>query len=244
VERCAYVAGCDGVSTVRAAELLGIEPSGTIPHSLVLLLGSATEALRAFDEVIERKFPRVALVDTFGDEKFESLEAAAALENPPAAVRLDTPASRRGDFGEILREVRWELDTHGYGGVGIFVSGGIDEEAILELNDFAAGYGVGTRIAGAPPVDFALDIVEIDGDAIAKRGKESGRKDLLRCESCRRRIIVPAETEERLCECEGRFDELLEPLVSGGERAAAAPQLADIRTHAASEIAGLGLSIC
>ena len=44
-----------------------------------------------------RRVGRVALVDTFADERFETLEAARALTDRLSAVRVDTPASRRGD---------------------------------------------------------------------------------------------------------------------------------------------------
>ena len=102
IERATYVGGCDGVSTVSAADLLDIEPTGTMPHSLVLLLGSTLEAALAFHEQIDRSVRRVVLIDTFEDEKFEALKVAEALGEDLYAVRLDTPASRRGDFHQIL----------------------------------------------------------------------------------------------------------------------------------------------
>ncbi|MCX5886845.1 MAG: nicotinate phosphoribosyltransferase, partial [Proteobacteria bacterium] len=52
VERNAYIGGCDGVAIVKSAELIGEEPSGTIPHALVLMMGSTIKAVRAFHEVI------------------------------------------------------------------------------------------------------------------------------------------------------------------------------------------------
>jgi nicotinate phosphoribosyltransferase len=48
VERNAYIGGCDGVAIVKSAELIGEEPSGTIPHALILMMGSTVEAVRAF----------------------------------------------------------------------------------------------------------------------------------------------------------------------------------------------------
>lgn len=235
VERCAYVAGCDGVSTVGAAELLGIKPSGTVPHSLILLFGSMVEAMRAFDEVIEPEVARVALVDTIGDEKFEALAAAEALGERLFAVRLDTPASRRGDFGKIIEEVRWELDTHGFRHVKIFVSGGIDERTILDLNDLVDGYGVGTRISGAPTVDFSMDIVEVDGEPFAKRGKKSGRKALYRCGKCAGRVVLPARSRRGRCQCGGKLTALLAPLVKNGKRAGRPQTTAAIRKRVAGE---------
>src|SRR2546422_130195 len=43
------------------------------------------------------------------------------------------------------------------------------------------GFGVGTSLSNAPTIDFALDLVEVDGKPAAKRGKFGGRKDLQRC---------------------------------------------------------------
>src|SRR3989442_1097655 len=99
-----------------------------------------------------------------------------------AGVRLDTPASRRGNFAAIVREVRWELDLRGHRDVKIFVSGSVDEKSIPALLEAGVdGFGVGTSLSNAPTIDFALDLVEVDGKPAAKRGKFGGRKDLLRC---------------------------------------------------------------
>src|SRR2546426_2085124 len=99
-----------------------------------------------------------------------------------AGVRLDTPASRRGNFAAIVREVRWELDLRGHPDVKIFVSGSVDEKSIPALLEAGVdGFGVGTSLSNAPTIDFALDLVEVDGKPAAKRGKFGGRKDLQRC---------------------------------------------------------------
>ncbi|HWT81453.1 MAG TPA: nicotinate phosphoribosyltransferase, partial [Candidatus Methylomirabilis sp.] len=169
IERNAFLGGCDGVAVVKSAELIKIEPSGTMPHSLVLMLGDTVEAAKAFHEVIDKTVKRVVLIDTFSDEKMEAVRVAKALGPDLYAVRLDTPASRRGDLVGILREVRWELDLRGYQHVQLFVSGGLEEEEILRLNPVADAYGVGTAISNAPVLNFAMDIVEVDGVPIAKR---------------------------------------------------------------------------
>ncbi|MDQ3841650.1 MAG: nicotinate phosphoribosyltransferase, partial [Actinomycetota bacterium] len=52
IERAAYLGGCDGVAVELAAKRLGIAATGTIPHALVLILGSTAEAARAFNEVM------------------------------------------------------------------------------------------------------------------------------------------------------------------------------------------------
>ena len=119
---------------------------------------------------------RVALIDTLQDEKFEAIRVAEALGKDLYAVRLDTPSSRRGDFFQILSEVRWELDIRGFEHVKILASGGIDEYEILKLNPLVDGYGVGTSIANAPVLSFALDIMEIEGTADGQARQALGRQ--------------------------------------------------------------------
>ena len=234
IERSAWLGGCDGVSTIAAAELLGVEPTGTMPHALVLCLGDTVRAARAFDAAFGGETPTIVLIDTFQDEKFEALAVAEALGERLDGVRFDTPGSRRGDMLEILRETRWELDLRGHRGVRFYVSGGLDPESILALNPVCDGYGVGTHISGARTIDFALDIVEIDGHPIAKRGRASGRKALLLCGSCGGRSIVPAprDAAEFPCpSCGAAVPDALQPLprpypTAGELRAAARAALA------------------
>jgi nicotinate phosphoribosyltransferase len=206
IERAAYLGGCDGVAETLGAERLGIQAIGTVPHALVLILGSTDEATRAFDRVMEEEVPRTILIDTFDDEKFGALIAAEAIPDSISAVRLDTPSDRRGDFRALMSEVRWELDRRGFGHVKIFASGGIDPYDILELNPVCDAYGVGGSVAAAPIIDFSLDIVEVDGEARAKRGKGSGRKSLFELRDGSREVL-PAEAEPP----EGA-KELLQPL--------------------------------
>jgi nicotinate phosphoribosyltransferase len=191
IERAAYLGGCDGVSVELAARRLGIPATGTLPHTLALILGSTAVAAKAFDEVISADIPRTILIDTFDDEKFGALIAAHAIPDSIYAVRLDTPGNRRGDFRDLMWEVRWELDRHGFDHVKIFASGGIDVEYILHLNPVCDAYGVGGAIADAPMIDYSLDIVEVSGEDRSKRGKRGGRKRLLELKDGSR-IVVPA----------------------------------------------------
>lgn len=220
VERAAYVGGCDGVATIAGAERIGEEPVGTIPHALVLVLGDTVEATKAFHEVIEEGVPRISLVDTYHDEKFEAVRVAEALGDALDGVRLDTPGSRKGDFRAILEEVRWELDIRGFGEVDLFASGGIDEEEIRRLGPLVDGFGVGGAISGAPIVDFAMDIVEVEGEAWAKRGKWSASKQVFGCPECGARRIGLREDETPVCPgCGVTEERLLRPFLEDGERA-------------------------
>ena len=203
IDRNAFIGGADGVSVVRSASYLGETPQGTMPHALVLVLGDTVTAMRAFDATVDPSVPRVCLVDTLQDEKFESLRVAEALGERLSAVRLDTPGSRRGDFRRILQEVRWELDLRGFRHVGLIASGGLGEEEVRALRDVVDGFGVGTSLSNAPTIDFALDIVEVEGVPFAKRGKRSGRKQVYACEACGRREVRPAGEPAERCSCGG-----------------------------------------
>jgi nicotinate phosphoribosyltransferase len=237
IERSAYIGGCDGVGTVKAAEVIGIDPVGTMSHAASVILGDE-RAWKGFDVAIDRRVPRVALVDTLQDEKHGALAAARALGGRLAAVRLDTPSSRRGDFTSILREVRWELDARGFSEVKILVTGGLEERAIRSLNRFADAYGVATAISCAPAVGFALDIVEVDGQARARRGKLSGRKHLWGCPECGNRGLSPAGARLGSCpRCGHRTRALHEHVVHRGKPKGRTPSAFEVRELALEEIA-------
>lgn len=190
IDRSAWIGGVDGISSILSAERLGIPPTGTMPHSLILLMGDTVEATAAFSEV----FPDVrlvSLIDTYNDEKFEAMRVADALKDKVKALRLDTPASRRGDFARLISEVRWELDLRGHTGVGLIVSGGLGEEEISLLRPLVEGFGVGTGLSASPTIDFSMDIVEIEGEPAAKRGKPSGAKEVFSCSDCLATAVAP-----------------------------------------------------
>jgi nicotinate phosphoribosyltransferase len=212
VERSALVGGLDGISNVAAGEVIGREAGGTMPHSLVICFGRGNQeqAWRAFDEAVAEDVPRVALCDTYDDEVEETLRAVEAVDDLES-VRIDTTSSRRGDFRHILREIRWKLDARGHEDVGIFASGGIGPDSIRELRDVADGFGVGSYVSNADPVDFALDIVAVEGEPAAKRGKLDGRKEVYRTPDGAHHV--------GLADREGPADgeRLLEPLVRDGE---------------------------
>ena len=217
IERCAYLGGMDGVSCVAGAERIGIQATGTMPHALIICFGEdrQKDAWKAFDEVVAKDVPRICLCDTYYDEKKESILAAEALGESLRAVRLDTPGSRKGDFRGIIEEVRWELDIRGYTHVGIFISGGIDEEEVVALRDIVAGFGVGTSVANARCIDLALDIIEKEGEPCAKRGKRGGKKQVYR----KKGVIEEGKDEIRLANEAPPEDiePLLKPMMLGGK---------------------------
>jgi nicotinate phosphoribosyltransferase len=177
MEYAAWMGGCSGCSTPAGARLAGLEASGTIPHALILCFGDTVPAVLAFDQLIPSQVLRIALVDTFKDEAEESLRVAEVMGQRLWGVRLDTPSERGRVTAELVKEVRARLDQAGHQHVRIVVSGGIDVARIRYFKERAApvdAFGVGSAISGAPPIDFTADIKEIDGYAVAKRGRIPG----------------------------------------------------------------------
>jgi nicotinate phosphoribosyltransferase len=176
MERSALVGGVESTSNILAAKLLGKTPSGTMPHAFVLIVGDTVEAAKAYDLHVEPSAPRVVLVDTFRDEAEESLRVAEALGRTLHGVRLDTPAERGRVTPELVKEVRARLNLAGFSHVKIFVSGGLNPERISLLEEAGAdAFGVGSFISTAPPIEMTMDIKEIEGKPMAKRGRIPGR---------------------------------------------------------------------
>jgi len=177
MEYAAIVGGCAGCSSIAGARLAGIEPTGTMPHALIIVMDDTVTATLAFDKHIPPEVPRTSLVDTFKDEAEESLRVAQALGDRLDAVRLDTPGERGGVTVDLVKEVRARLDLAGFEKVKIFVSGGLNPERIAQFIESGApvdGFGVGSYISGARPIDFTADLHEVEGKPIAKRGRIPG----------------------------------------------------------------------
>lgn len=232
IDRSAYIGGFDGVALVAGAERLGLQPSGTIPHALILLVGDTVEAFDFFNRSVERGIPRIALVDTFGDEKVETIRLARKFSKALHGIRLDTPASRRGDMKAIVEEIKWELSVIGCEHVKIFVSGGLDVCDVEELAPHVDGFGIGTALSNAHVVNFALDIVQVGKRPLAKKGKMSGAKDVIVCASCGRRSLVVKALSVDRCECGGKTGSIFRKyLKNGGETFKSYPNVKRIRTQ-------------
>lgn len=232
IERAAFIGGCDGVSVVKSARELGEDPTGTTPHALMLMVGDTVRAMELYDEIVDGGALRIALIDTFEDEKFEAVRVAEALGDRLYGVRLDTPGSRRGNFVQIIREVRWELDLRGFQHVKIIASGGLDEREVNTLYPHVDGFGVGTSIANARTIDFGMDIVEIAGTPVAKRGKMSGSKQVWRDPLTLQDVVLPLGQHPLE---DGRTAQL-QPLIAGGRLLGDVPTPHDIRRHVLSQL--------
>ncbi len=246
VEYAAYIGGCDGVSCVLGAELLDIEPSGTMPHALVISFEDQVKAWKAFDRHVAKNVPRIAIVDTYSDEVHEAVLAAENIPNL-MGVRIDTTSSRRGSLRRIIQEVRWELDVRGFSDIKIFASGGLGIEELVSLQDVPVdGYGVGGAISNAPAIDFAMDIVSIKKDQkwmpAAKKGKFSGRKIVWRCEQCMDVRVTQEGNEAPIClNCDQKTVKLTTELVKGGKTMHRKKEPHEIREHVLKQLERVSL---
>ncbi len=238
IDYAAYIGGFDGVSSVLSAKKLGLMPQGTMPHALIIIVGDQVEAWKAFDKYIDRDVKRIALIDTFYDEKIEALMAAEALGDKLFGVRIDTPKSRRGNISDIIREIRWELDLRGYKHIKIIVSGGVNHENIMEMIEAGAdGFGIGTSVSNAPTLDLALDIVEKKGTPIAKRGKIAGRKQVYRCPKCYSCVIRPYREKDVKCgKCGVEMEPLIKKVIEKGEVVVDIPSIEETRDYVIKQL--------
>lgn len=179
MERAALaVGGCADASCILGAKLAGREPRGTIPHAAILIAGDTLRVAEAYDRILPDGEPRLVLVDTFKDEAEEALRVAEAMKGRLAGIRLDTPAERGGVTPALVREIRARLDREGFGTVRLVVSGGLSPDRIRLLAEAGAdAFGVGSYIAHATPRDMTMDIKEVRGHAVAKRGRIPGRQE-------------------------------------------------------------------
>jgi nicotinate phosphoribosyltransferase len=172
VARATAMVGFSSTSNVEAARLLGLRATGTMAHSYVEAFPSEAQAFRAFAEDYPDRV--VLLVDTYDtlagvDRAIEVGLDLAARGHRLVGIRLDS-----GDLGALAAEARARLDAAGLTEVQIFASGGLDEDAVAELERAGApidAYGIGTRVgvsADAPYLDSVYKIVAYADRPVAK----------------------------------------------------------------------------
>jgi nicotinate phosphoribosyltransferase len=185
----AHVAGAIGVSTDAQASWWGGRGVGTVPHALIAAYGGDTvTAAEDFSDRFGEQVNVVVLVDFRNDSVAEAVAVADALGERLWGVRLDTserlidrvlqgePDSERlaGVPPELAVKVREALDDAGHPRVRIVVSGGFDAEKIERFEASEApvdSYGVGSALLRGS-FDFTADIVELEGRAGGKAGRE------------------------------------------------------------------------
>jgi nicotinate phosphoribosyltransferase len=242
--RASYLAGFAGSATLLAERSFGIPSYGTMAHSFVEVHDDETEAFEHFSR--SRPNDLTLLIDTYdtedGARKVASLAGRLAVDGiRVSAVRLDS-----GDLVGLSRSVRRILDDGGLADVGIFASGGLDEDDVLRIVTESApidGFGIGTSLttsSDVPALDCAYKLQEYDGLPRRKRsaGKATwpGRKQVWRRfgdDGSMAGDVVSVEDDEHAGE------PLLVPVMRGGRVLGPRPSLADARRRCARDLARL-----
>jgi nicotinate phosphoribosyltransferase len=245
--RSSFIAGASMTSNVLASLHYGIPPTGTMAHSYVSAFHHEIDAFRAFS----RAFPAhtTLLIDTYDTVAAAWKAVAVAKEMETAGQRLGGVRLDSGDIVSLSKEVRQILDGAGLGYVRIFVSGGLDEEAIDEY--LAAGapidaFGVGTRMdvsADAPYLDMAYKLVEYDGRPVLKTsaGKATwtGQKQTYRLLRSGEAFAGDVLTLRDEAAPPGAVEILLRTVMERGRLLAPHPALPAIRDYCRAQVAAL-----
>jgi len=243
--RAAYVGGAVATSLVLAGQAYGLELSGTMAHSYVMRFDNEADAFLTY----ARDFPgrAIFLIDTYDTERGARtvVDLAGKLEPEgllPRAVRLDS-----GDINTLSRSVRAILDDGGLTEVQIFASGDLDEYRIEELMSAGApidAFGVGTQLGtsgDAPHVAVVYKLVEDASGPKVKLSEDKvtlpGSKQVFRNAGDGGELEgdVLALESEQIADARP----MLQPVMRGGRRLAAAEPLAALRDRCRVSLAAL-----
>jgi nicotinate phosphoribosyltransferase len=178
--RAAYLGGFSATSNLAAGQRYGMPTAGTAAHAFSLLHEREADAFAA--QVAALGTDTTLLVDTYDITR--GIATAIDVAGPGLrAIRIDS-----GDLGVLARQAREQLDRLGAPNVQIVVSGDLDEHSIAALRaEPVDSYGVGTSVvtgSGVPTAGMVYKLVEVDGQAVAKRSTSKvtrgGAKSALR----------------------------------------------------------------
>jgi nicotinate phosphoribosyltransferase len=242
--RSAYIAGFAGTATILAEPLYGIPIYGTMAHSFVQVHDDETAAFESFARA--RPDNLTLLIDTYDTEAGAAKVAALAPKLRAEGIEVRGVRLDSGDLAALARRVRAILDAAGETGIGIFASGGLDEDALAGMTAAGApidGYGIGTSLttsSDVPALDCAYKLQEYAGVARRKlstaKATWPGRKQIWRRHGADGRIdgdVLTLEGDPQ------PGTPLMVPAMRGGRRVGPAAPLTAIRDRAAQQLASL-----
>ncbi|WP_417899293.1 nicotinate phosphoribosyltransferase [Bacillus haimaensis] len=187
----AHIGGSTAQATHAMNEWWGKKGMGTMPHALIQLFnGDVVEASKAYHE----KFPEddlLVLVDYNNDVITDALKVARVFGDKLKGVRIDTSRTMidqhfirnqdvlgtfdpRGVNGPLVFALREALDKEGFQHVKIVVSGGFNQQRIMEFEEQKVPvdiYGIGGSLLKIT-IGFTGDNVMLNGEPQAKAGRK------------------------------------------------------------------------
>jgi nicotinate phosphoribosyltransferase len=239
--RASYLTGFAGSATVLADKLFGVPIFGTMAHSFVQSYDDESKAFEDFAR--SRPENLTLLIDTYDTEAAARKVVALAPKLKADGITIRNVRLDSGDLIALSKSVRNILDGGGLKDVGIFVSGGLDEDSVAATIAAGApinGFGVGTSLttsSDVPSLDCVYKLEEYAGLPRRKRstGKATwpGRKQVWRRYGSDGRMagdVISLETEKQ----DG--EPLLQLVMRDGKRVGPHPTLAESRARAAMEL--------
>ena len=111
LDYAAIVGGCVGASTPAGARLAGLDPTGTMPHSLVLIFGDTVAAAEAFDRDLDsRRAPDRPGRHVQGRGRGGAPGRPRARATGCTASASTRPSERGRVTADLVKEVRARLD--------------------------------------------------------------------------------------------------------------------------------------
>jgi nicotinate phosphoribosyltransferase len=246
--RASYLTGFAGTATVLADKLFGVPIFGTMAHSFVQAYDDESKAFEDFAR--SRPESLTLLIDTYNTEAAARKVVALAPKLKADGITIRNVRLDSGDLIALSNSVRSILDQGGLKDVGIFVSGGLDEDSVAAMIAAGApvnGFGVGTSLttsSDVPSLDCVYKLEEYAGLPRRKRstGKATwpGRKQVWRRYGPDGRMagdVISLETEKQ----DG--EPLLQLVMRDGKRVGPRPTLAESRARAAKDLERLPESL-
>jgi nicotinate phosphoribosyltransferase len=250
--RASYIVGFAGTATVLAGEMFGLPLYGTMAHSFIETFDDETAAFESFARA--RPDNLVLLLDTYDTEAAARKVVALAPRLQAAGITIRAVRLDSGDLIALSKSVRATLDAGGLREVTIFVSGGLDEDALLGFARARApidGIGIGTAMTTSqdvPAIDCVYKLQEYAGLARRKRSENKatwpGRKQVWRRYDADGRMMgdilaldAPSHPSPASGGGMGRGGEpLLQLVMRDGERTQPAETLDAIRARAKRDL--------
>jgi nicotinate phosphoribosyltransferase len=243
--RASYIAGFAGTATVLAGQVFDIPLYGTMAHSFI---EAQNDEMTAF-EMFARARPNnvVLLIDTYDTEAAARKVVALAPRLKASGIVIRGVRLDSGDLVALAKSVRAILDAGGLQEVTIFASGGLDEDALLDLARAQApvdGFGIGTSLttsSDAPAIDFVYKLQEYAGVPRRKRSDKKatwpGRKQVWRRYDANGRMAGDRiALESSSSSTPHSAESLLACVMHDGRRLQASPSLHDIRARSKRDL--------